>query len=102
MSHSDQALRQHLKALIIRVCDVRGVTPEQVADDAPLFSEDGVLGLTSLDAIEIAVAVEREYKVKLKNMSSAREIFSSVAALAAHIGKEADPAVLEQVLAGSR
>lgn len=101
MAHPDQALRQHLKALIIRVCDVRGVALEQVADDAPIFSEDGVLGLTSLDAIEIAVAIEREYKVKMKNMSSAREVFSSVSALADHIGREADPAVLEQLL-GSR
>ena len=98
MATTDPALRQHLKALIIRVCDVRGVGPEQVDDEEPIFSEDGVLGLTSLDAIEIAVAIEREYKVKMKNMSSARDVFRSIATLSEHIGREADPAHLEQLL----
>ncbi len=101
MEPVDQALREDLKKLIIRVCDVRGISPGQVADEAPMFSADSVLGLTSLDAIEIAVAVEREYKVKMKNVSSAREVFASVAALAEHIRREADPAELAKALAKS-
>jgi acyl carrier protein len=89
------ALRQELKELIVKVCDVKNVKPEDVADDAILFAPDGPLDLTSLDAIEIAIAIEREYKVKMKNMSSARDYFRSVATLADHIAKEAGPA-LEQ------
>jgi acyl carrier protein len=98
MDAIDQALRTHLKALIIKVCDVKGVTPEKLGDDDPMFASDGVLGLTSLDAIEIAVAIEREYKVKMKNVSSAREIFRSIATLSGHIRREADPAVLAKVV----
>jgi hypothetical protein len=48
-----------------------------VFDDVALFAPDGPLDLTSLDAIEIAIAIEREYKVKMKNISSARDYFQS-------------------------
>ena len=93
----DQAkLRTHLKEMIIKVCDVKNVRPEQVADDAMLFAPDGPLDLTSLDAIEIAIAVEREYKVKMKNMSSARDYFRSVATLADFIASQAGPELQER------
>ena len=70
--------------------------------DAFLFDPDGPLDLTSLDAIEIAIAVEREYKVKMKNMSSARDYFKSVATLADFIAKNADPAGLERFQGASK
>lgn len=91
MDHA--ALRRHLKELIIKICDVKGVKAEDVADDAVLFAPDGPLDLTSLDAIEIAIAIEREYKVKMKNVSSARDYFQSVATLADFIAKEGGPAL---------
>ena len=90
------ALRKHLKGLIIKVCDVKGVKGEDVADDAVLFAPDGPLDLTSLDAIEIAIAIEREYKVKMKNMSSARDYFRSVATLADYVAREAGPGLAER------
>ncbi|MBI5544813.1 MAG: acyl carrier protein [Deltaproteobacteria bacterium] len=96
------ALRRHLKELIIRVCDVKSVKPEQVDDDAVLFAADGPLDLTSLDAIEIAIAIEREYKVKMKNMSSARDYFRSIATLADYIAAQADPAQLQRFQSGAQ
>lgn len=90
------ALRKHLKELILRVCDVKNVRPDEVDDDAILFSPDGPLDLTSLDAIEIAIAVEREYKVKMQNISTARDCFRSVATLADFISSHADPALRER------
>ena len=71
------------------------MTPDQVSDDLALFDPNGPLDLTSLDAIEIAIAVEREYKVKMQNMSSARDYFQSIATLADYIAKEGGSA-LEQ------
>jgi acyl carrier protein len=96
------ALRKHLKGLIIRVCDVKNVQPEQVDDEAILFAPDGPLDLTSLDAIEIAIAIEREYKVKMMNVSSARDCFRSVATLANHIAGVAGPELQERFKAGAQ
>jgi acyl carrier protein len=93
-----QALREHVKGLIIRVCDVRGVTPDQVNDDAILFDKNGPLGLTSLDAVEIAVVLEHEFSLEFKNTSSIRECFKSISALSDHITSHADAARLSSVL----
>ncbi len=102
MEPSDQldrpALRHRIKQLILRECDVKGISPEQVDDEAILFAPGNAMGLTSLDAIEIAVGVEREFNVKLTNMSSAREYFRSVSSLSAMVERQADPGHLRQLL----
>lgn len=92
------ALRRHLKELILKTCDVVDRAPEDLGDDAPLFGAEGPLELTSLDAVEIAMAVEHDFQVKVENMSSAREYFRSVAALADHVARRCDPALLGRVL----
>jgi acyl carrier protein len=93
-----KALRDHVKGLIIKVCDVQGVTPDQVADDAILFDKTGPLGLTSLDAVEIAVVLEHEFEVEFKNTSSIRECFRSIATLSDHLAQNTDPEGLKRVL----
>lgn len=91
------ALREHLKALILKCCDVRDVKPAQIADDAPLFGGPP-MNLTSLDAVEIAVALEHQFGVDLQNASSVREYFMSVRAMADYLATSADPAKLKSVL----
>src|ERR1044071_4232163 len=56
------------------------MTPDDIADDDPLFA--GGLGLDSIDALEIVVMLESEFGIKVKNEASAREHFKSVATLA--------------------
>lgn len=91
------ALREHLKALILKVCDVQKVSPSEVADDAPLFGGPP-MNLTSLDAVEIAVALEYQFGVDLQNASSVREYFASVRAMADFLASAADPVKLRTVL----
>jgi acyl carrier protein len=64
------------------------ITPEEIADDAPLFGPEG-LGLDSIDALELSVAVEKQFGAPIPNSEVAREAFASVAALARHIEKSA-------------
>ena len=90
-------LREHLKALIIKSCDIQNVEPSQLGDDAPLFGQEP-LNLTSLDAIEIAVALEYQFGIDLKNASSLREYFKSVSAMGDFILASADPVKLSAVL----
>ena len=51
-----------------------------IADDEPLFA--GGLGLDSIDALEIVVMLEGEFGIKVKNETSARDHFRSIATLA--------------------
>ncbi len=72
-----------LKKEIIEVLNLEDVTPEDIADDAPLFGEG--LGLDSIDALELIVLMEKNYGIKLENPSQGKEIFKSVRTMAEYI-----------------
>ena len=80
-----ETLRHELKQLIVRELDLRHRTAEQIADDEPLFGQG--LGLDSLDALQLAMAVDEHFGVKLPDGEEARAIFASVSTLADHIAK---------------
>ena len=52
-------LLANLKELIVRTLRLEDVSPEDIIDSEPLFGEG--LGLDSIDALELVVAIEREY-----------------------------------------
>lgn len=58
--------------------------PADIADDEPLFGEG--LGLDSIDALELAVAIERTYSVTIPDEKVGKQVFASVAALAKYVG----------------
>lgn len=72
-----------LKKEIIDVLNLEDVTPEDIANDAPLFG-DG-LGLDSIDALELIVLMEKNYGIKLKDPSQGRELFKSIRVMAEYI-----------------
>jgi acyl carrier protein len=73
-------LRLKLKELLIERLKFEDMTPDDIGDDEPLFA--GGLGLDSIDALEIVVMLETEFGIKVKNESSARDYFRSIATLA--------------------
>jgi acyl carrier protein len=74
-------LEVELKQLIIEALNLEDVAVEDIDSDAPLFG-DG-LGLDSIDALELGVAIRRRYQVKLDaETEEVRQHFSSVSALA--------------------
>jgi acyl carrier protein len=75
-----------LKNLIVDVLMLEDVTPAEIDSDASIFG-DG-LGLDSIDALELALAISKKYGVKIKaDDERNREIFSSVRMLAAFISE---------------
>ena len=75
---------QDLARLIVEVLNLEGVSPDGIQPDAPLFG-DG-LGLDSLDMLEISMAVEQKYGVKLRSDDPEnRKIFASLRSLSGHI-----------------
>jgi acyl carrier protein len=70
--------------LIVSTLALEGVTPESIEDDAPLFGEG--LGLDSIDAIELGVAIRKRYGISLDAESEdPRKHFASVSTLAAFV-----------------
>jgi acyl carrier protein len=82
---ADAALRSHLKRLIVQSLHLEGLTPEDIVDDAPLFG-DG-LGLDSVDALELVVALEKEYGLRIQSHEVDKSVFASVANLAAFVAR---------------
>ena len=75
---------RELAELIIQSLNLEAVTPEQIDPDAPLFGTE--LGLDSIDALEIALAVSKRYGFQLRSDNADnRKIFASLRALSAHV-----------------
>jgi acyl carrier protein len=75
---------RELAELIVQCLNLESVAPEQIDPEAPLFGTD--LGLDSIDALEIALAVSKRYGLQLRSDSpDNRRVFASLRALSAHI-----------------
>lgn len=64
---------------IISGLNLEDITPGDIDVQAPLFGEG--LGLDSIDALELAVVVERHYGVRIPNMDIGKKAFASIASL---------------------
>jgi acyl carrier protein len=64
------------------------VTADEIGDDAPLFGPGGI-GLDSVDALQLVVALEKHFGLKITDQSKARDILQTVNTIAAAI--EAKP-----------
>jgi acyl carrier protein len=76
-------LKNRLKKMIVEELHLDGTEPDAISDTAPLFG-DG-LGLDSLDALQLAVAVEEHFSVRIADESEGKLAFASVDALAEFI-----------------
>ncbi|MEX3021757.1 phosphopantetheine-binding protein [Kluyvera sp. STS39-E] len=79
-----QALYLEIKNLIITTLNLDELSADDIDTDAPLFGEG--LGLDSIDALELGLAVKNQYGIVLSSESEEmRQHFFSVATLAAYI-----------------
>ena len=86
-----KALELELKQLIVESLILEDVEPEQIDSDAPLFREG--LGLDSVDALELGMALSRCYGVEFKADDKRNaETFRSVRSLAVFVRMHRKPA----------
>jgi len=77
-------LSLEIKQLIIDTLGLEDISPDEIADEAALFG-DG-LGLDSVDALELGLAIQKHFGIKIDaDASDTRAHFASVAALAAFV-----------------
>ncbi len=80
-------LESELKKLIIDSLALEDVTPDEVDSEAALFVEG--LGLDSIDALELAMALEERYGVKIvDDPEENQKIFTSVRSLAEFVSDQ--------------
>jgi acyl carrier protein len=74
-----------VKKLIIDSLRIEGMTPEEIVTDAPLFGEG--LGLDSIDALQLVVAMEKDYGVVVPDAAVGAIVFQSVRSMAKFIAE---------------
>ncbi len=79
MDEQTRKFRDELKAKLIEWLHLEGKRPEDIGDDDALFGSG--LELDSLDAVEIVIALKREYGISQAEVDKNREIFRSFSAL---------------------
>lgn len=77
-------LKQQIKEVIVSALQLEDVAPDDIKDSEPLFGEG--LGLDSIDALELGVALKKKFGVKFSSEGiDNKKHFASVDALAAYI-----------------
>lgn len=79
------SLETQIKQLIIDSLGLEDITPADIDTDAPLFGDEG-LGLDSVDALELGLAVQKAFGFQMEGeQNSLREHFTSVQTLADYV-----------------
>ena len=82
-----EQLEHDIKELIISALALEDIAPEDIDTTAPLFVKG--LGLDSIDALELGLALQKRYGVSVSaDSEETRNHFSSVQALAAFVGSQ--------------
>lgn len=76
-------LKLELKELIVKAANLDDVKAEEIADDLPLFVEG--LGLDSIDALELSVALESRFGINISDSDTAKAAFATIDTLAAFV-----------------
>ncbi|OWQ46682.1 phosphopantetheine-binding protein [Roseateles sp. L2-2] len=76
-----QALERDIKLLLIEALNLEDLTPEQIDSEDALFVTG--LGLDSIDALELGLALQKKYGVSMAaDSEETRQHFASISALA--------------------
>jgi acyl carrier protein len=78
-------LEQELIVMLIEACRVADPVTTDISFDAPLIGPDSPFDLDSLDAVEVVVAVQRKYNVRIESQESSRQVLQSLRTLADYI-----------------
>jgi len=75
---------ENFKEVLIKYLNLEDISSDEIDDNDPLFGEEG-LGLDSVDSIELVLAIEKEYGVKITDTKQYDTIFASVQSLLNYI-----------------
>jgi len=78
------SLKEDLKVMIIQECD-KEITPSEIKDEDNIFNPEHPLGLDSLDSLQISMALQNNYGIRLADPKEAKRVMSSINSLAEYV-----------------
>lgn len=88
---ASQELKSEIKQLILETLNIKNIKPEDIDDTVPIFSKDSVLGLDSIDGIELIMAIQKKYSVRIADQNLARNVLESINSIAEFVERERKP-----------
>ncbi len=73
----DEGFKTELKKLIIESCDLV-IDIAEIDDDGPLFGSNSKLGLDSIDALQISIAIQNRYGLAITDSKDLRKALASI------------------------
>jgi acyl carrier protein len=77
--------KEEIKKLMVENLMLQ-VTPDEIRDDQPLFGPDS-LGLDSVDALQLVVALDKQYGLKIPDPAAAQQILQNIDSIAAALDR---------------
>jgi acyl carrier protein len=79
VAHMVEISLDELKTLVVENCVLK-IKPEEIGEETPLFGP-GSVGLDSLDALQLTVAIEQQYGIVINDAQVARQALQSLGTL---------------------
>ena len=80
-------LEEELKSLVVTSLMLEDVSPAEIENEEPLFGEG--LGLDSIDALELGMAISKKYNIKLsQDQEKNRQYFANIQSLALYVSEQ--------------
>ncbi len=73
----DERLKTELKRLIVEECDIT-IDVAEIGDDDPLFGSESRLGLDSIDALQISIAIQNKFNLLITDSKQMRKVMRSM------------------------
>lgn len=81
-------LKTEIKEVILKSLNITDIKPDEIDNSAPLFAKGNILGLDSIDAIELIMTIQKHFKVRIADQNLARHVLESIDTIAEFLIKE--------------
>ena len=83
-----EKIKHDIKLMIIEECEKEDISVKEIKDDVELFSDESLLELDSLDALQISMGLQKMYGVRLGDSKEFRRKVTTIEKLAEYIIEE--------------
>jgi len=81
-------IKLDIKKLIILTLQFKNVKPEEILDDVSFFSGENTIKIDSIDSLELVLAIQKQFSVRINNQNLARVIINTVNSVAEFVYSE--------------
>jgi acyl carrier protein len=78
-------IKLEIKKLIIETLNMQNISPDDIKDDIPLLSGENTVKIDSIDVLELVIALQRKFDVRIDDQNLARHIIHTIDTMAGFI-----------------